>query len=1115
MKRSAVLVLFFCFLMVSVQAQSDFHKDRIIVKIKGETKFRISQKIQGGEKISLCGEDKVDELNMKFKCKNVKHLFTEKPDKGMENWFVLEFPETVNIDDLLGEYCKVSDKFEVVEKYPIPVVASFNDPLFNPTQSKSLFDSFFPQAWDVEPGGASNVVIGIIDNGLDWNHPDISINNLWQNTTGGTSGYGEDADRDGVTLVLNSSGQITFDPGDINGIDDDGNGYIDDFSGWDFDNSLGDNVILPDDPQYDHGLNIFGIIGATANNGLGSVGVANRNKIIHIKGGDYGFIGNYIPAIYYLANMGAKVINMSYFSPGDTSSAERAAINYAWGRGCVLVGAGGYTDYGNPIKIYTYPAAYDHVIGTGVLENDALHMRTNSYVNDKLDVLGSRTNMFPGYFPGSGYSYRGSMHTSGVTALTSGLAALLFCHNPTWTNEQVVNQILMTCTSRDDENRAASNSYNFDFYGLIGNGILNAYKALTFNGTISENTVWAKTLKVFHNITVNSGTTLTLRPNTTLDFQSGTTFVVNGKLVVQGNLTINKDIQIKSGGSIDIAPGATLTFTNGASLVVNGVMTADGAAGKIYIKSGSDTETWGKIIFDGATAANSYMNNVDLKNGNEIRCLNGANVKIWNSYLTNFYQGIYIYNAQPDIRNNHIINPNQNGIYGEASAKSPVIVGNTITKTNHSGQGVFLLNGTVPYVANNDISGCDYGVYFGGGAHAYFTEYVGLPDEPYKMFWPNNRFQGNNTALCAAWGGFISGGSSGYNSWYNTIKNNISYEAYAYQSGTIYAQYNYWGNVTPRTYKDGTSTVSVTNVLGLDPWEEPDLMSVTTKDNSAASKTTLSKTSLTASETDPVDLLEGIKLEKEGRLGDAISWYKSLINSDKYQSFALTELMRVKNMYAKADILSYLEDISKVKKNSYLLKMLGDSYLQTGQFDKAMAWFDNAVSSSASEQEALDAKFSKLFAFINVKKDLGKAQEVLSDIKKSNLSDIYFSSRVEIAENLMGDPSAYSANKGEKQENSGQSLENSGIVTEYALSQNYPNPFNPSTVINFEIPQASKVSLRVYDILGKEVATLVDGYKEMGRYSVQFNAKDIPSGMYIYEIRANNFIRSGKMLLLK
>ncbi|MGE5430827.1 MAG: T9SS type A sorting domain-containing protein [Syntrophomonadaceae bacterium] len=86
---------------------------------------------------------------------------------------------------------------------------------------------------------------------------------------------------------------------------------------------------------------------------------------------------------------------------------------------------------------------------------------------------------------------------------------------------------------------------------------------------------------------------------------------------------------------------------------------------------------------------------------------------------------------------------------------------------------------------------------------------------------------------------------------------------------------------------------------------------------------------------------------------------------------------------------------------------------------------------------------------------------------------------------------------------------------EYALSQNFPNPFNPSTVINYQIPKASKVTLKVYDMLGKEVATLIDGYKEMGSYSVQFNASSLPSGIYIYEIRTNEFIKSGKMMLLK
>ncbi|MCU7490457.1 MAG: T9SS type A sorting domain-containing protein [Ignavibacteria bacterium] len=88
-------------------------------------------------------------------------------------------------------------------------------------------------------------------------------------------------------------------------------------------------------------------------------------------------------------------------------------------------------------------------------------------------------------------------------------------------------------------------------------------------------------------------------------------------------------------------------------------------------------------------------------------------------------------------------------------------------------------------------------------------------------------------------------------------------------------------------------------------------------------------------------------------------------------------------------------------------------------------------------------------------------------------------------------------------------------VVEYGLSQNYPNPFNPSTVINYQIPKASKVTLKIYDMLGKEVTTLVNEYKEQGRYSVEFNASSLPSGTYIYEIRANGFEKSGKMMLLK
>jgi hypothetical protein len=88
-------------------------------------------------------------------------------------------------------------------------------------------------------------------------------------------------------------------------------------------------------------------------------------------------------------------------------------------------------------------------------------------------------------------------------------------------------------------------------------------------------------------------------------------------------------------------------------------------------------------------------------------------------------------------------------------------------------------------------------------------------------------------------------------------------------------------------------------------------------------------------------------------------------------------------------------------------------------------------------------------------------------------------------------------------------------VDTYDLSQNYPNPFNPSTTIKYQIPNDGNVTLKVYDILGREVTTLVDEFKNEGRYEVNFNASKLASGVYIYKIQSGDFISSKKMLLIK
>jgi hypothetical protein len=89
------------------------------------------------------------------------------------------------------------------------------------------------------------------------------------------------------------------------------------------------------------------------------------------------------------------------------------------------------------------------------------------------------------------------------------------------------------------------------------------------------------------------------------------------------------------------------------------------------------------------------------------------------------------------------------------------------------------------------------------------------------------------------------------------------------------------------------------------------------------------------------------------------------------------------------------------------------------------------------------------------------------------------------------------------------------VPTEYILNQNYPNPFNPLTRIEYIIPENQFVTLKVYDPLGKEVATLVDEEKQSGYYYVDFNAGNLATGIYIYKIQAGSFMQTKKMILMK
>jgi pectate lyase len=106
-------------------------------------------------------------------------------------------------------------------------------------------------------------------------------------------------------------------------------------------------------------------------------------------------------------------------------------------------------------------------------------------------------------------------------------------------------------------------------------------------------------------------------------------------------------------------------------------------------------------------------------------------------------------------------------------------------------------------------------------------------------------------------------------------------------------------------------------------------------------------------------------------------------------------------------------------------------------------------------------------------------------------------------------------NAGNKKSGSDGVDESASKITGFALCQNFPNPFNPSTTINFEIPKSGVVSLKVYDIYGREIATLVEGVKSAGSHTVEFNGSNLSSGVYFARLRSNSFSQTIKLILAK
>ncbi|RMD94861.1 MAG: hypothetical protein D6813_01445 [Calditrichaeota bacterium] len=349
------------------------------------------------------------------------------------------------------EECNADTNIEYAEpNYIYHTFVTPNDPRFPDMFGLDKIDA--PEAWD-KTTGSKSVIVGVIDTGTDHQHEDLKAN-IWINN--GEFGNGREN----------------------NGIDDDGNGFVDDFQGWDFINN--DNNPFDDN---DHGTHVSGTIGAVGNNNIGVVGVNWTVSIMPLKflGADgSGETADAVDAIVYATKMGAKVLSNSW-GGGGFSRALEDAIKFANQHGVLFVAAAGNASSNND-SFPTYPANYqvDNVISVAsTTRNDNLSgfsnwgKKTVHLAAPGSEILSTLARDRYGLLSG----------TSMATPHVSGAAALIWSRFPNLTMRQVKIRLL---GSVDRLSKLADR--------LITGGRLNVNNALSTNPIIANTTDLDNTL---------------------------------------------------------------------------------------------------------------------------------------------------------------------------------------------------------------------------------------------------------------------------------------------------------------------------------------------------------------------------------------------------------------------------------------------------------------------------------------------------------------------------------------------------------------------------------------------------------------------------------------------
>lgn len=376
----------------------------------------------------------------------------------------------------------------IATEYTYHIFATPNDPLFSGSWPLQKVNA--PAAWDTVTGN-DQTVVAVIDGGFALAHQDLS--SQWF-TNQGETGMTQSGGRCWTGTAVSKQS---------NGCDDDNNGYVDDWRGWNFalqDNNPQTGRQNPTGNGVSHGTQVAGLVGAAGNNNIGSTAINWRTKIMPLQAltdNGLGYSSDVVAAMYYAVDNGAQVINISLGTFGN-DPALSAAVNYATAHDVVIVAAVGNCGDGNadacqgaPAGTIAYPAQYAEVIAVGATTQSDQRASFSSY-GPSIDVTapGSGDNISPSWSAGNPTSlYASSLYgTSFSTPQVASLASLIKSIRPSTTVRDVTALISATTTK-------PSSMSGMLYTQALGHGIINVARSILI--TQNLNTTGVSTPALF------------------------------------------------------------------------------------------------------------------------------------------------------------------------------------------------------------------------------------------------------------------------------------------------------------------------------------------------------------------------------------------------------------------------------------------------------------------------------------------------------------------------------------------------------------------------------------------------------------------------------------------